>query len=123
MFRVSNNLLFCLTRIAHLTKPPLPLPIREFFDFFVNGKFGVKKNQIFFFLIENGAIFDCFIKFFRLFLKNLKYNDSTVPDFLKKTTVSPYFSFVFSFFFPKRRLKLRGSFVSDIYGENVNKSI
>lgn len=119
----SSNLLFCLTRIVHLINPPFPLPIREFFDFFVSGKLVVKKNQIFFFLEENGAIFAFLRKVFKLFLKNLKYNASTVPAFLKKITVSPYFNFVFSFFFPKRRLKLRGSFVNDMYGENVNEPI
>lgn len=34
--------------MTHLTKEPFPLPIREFLDFFVNGKFDDRGAQHFF---------------------------------------------------------------------------
>lgn len=49
--------------IDHLRNVPLPLPILEFFDFFVMGKFPNKKNQ------KVNSIFKEYFDF-KKFLKN-----------------------------------------------------
>lgn len=48
IFFVSISLLPDLIRTTHLMNEPLPLPIREFLDFFVNGKFDDIGAQHFF---------------------------------------------------------------------------
>lgn len=57
----------------HLKKSPLPLPILEFFDFFVTGKFPITKNQ------KEKKFFKRYLfldKFFKNFFIKIKVKNS-----------------------------------------------
>lgn len=122
-FLVSRSLLFCFTLIIHRLNPPLPLPIREFLDFLVNGKLVWIKNQTLYLFLVNTPTFFFFKKNLKNFFKNLKYNDSTKPAFEKSIAESPYIIFLTYIFFRNRCLKLLGSFIKAIFGEKVNVEI
>lgn len=76
--------------ITHLKKTPLPLPIRAFFDFFVNGKLPFKKNQKKNLLKEENLFL---FKSFNNFLKNKKYRYSNLKFLMKKNPKFPKFNF------------------------------
>lgn len=72
--------------MTHLKNIPLPLPILEFFDFFVKGKFPFKKNQKKN-LLNVQYLF--LFKSFNNFLKKKKYKYSNLISFEKKNPIFP----------------------------------